>query len=80
MFHLPKDSPFAIEKGIPIPEQNYSGKRGKPHYPFAEMEVGDSFWSPRATVRTAAFAFGARQDRSYVTREVDGGYRVWRTR
>lgn len=66
---------FKIEKGIPAP-----AKRGK--YPFAEMEVGDSFLVPgAATSAEISSAVSYRKNRyqeQYICRSVDGGLRVWR--
>src|SRR5689334_11129034 len=47
-----KTSGFRIEKGVPIPPSR-GGSSGRiagkkpPRYPFADMEVGDSFAAPR---------------------------------
>jgi hypothetical protein len=35
---------IVIEKGIPIPERIYPGAR--PKYPFAKLQVGESFFLP----------------------------------
>jgi hypothetical protein len=40
---------FQIEKNIPTPEHTGSG--AKPKYPFAMMEVNDSFFAPGMTAR-----------------------------
>lgn len=67
---------IVIEKGIPAP-----AARGK--YPFAQMEVGDSFFVPGKTSRNfplgpynARLGFGFRAR----TVTVDGvtGVRIWR--
>lgn len=67
-----------IESNIPIPES----KTG-PKYPFAQMEVGDSFFCAsglsdqlRNSLRNNAYRF---KPKSFVIRKVDGGLRVWRT-
>ena len=36
------DSPFAIDKGVPLPLRGRPGAK----YPFPAMEVGDSFFMP----------------------------------
>ena len=66
-----------IEKNIPIPEH-----RSK--YPVADMKVGDSFlvedFSQRGTVVTIMCRCTKEHpDRKFATRQVDGGYRCWRT-
>jgi len=67
---------FKIEKGVPPPKKGASSK-----YPFAAMEVNDSFFVPGATpvqLRSAASAFGRRNDQKHsVAKEADG-VRVWR--
>ena len=63
---------FKIEKNIPAP-----GRRAK--YPFAEMEVGDSFEAPEsAKLRTAAYNAGKKSGRKFTCRTHDGALRVWR--
>lgn len=39
-------APFMIVKGIPVPPRK-GGTGAPPIYPFAQMEVGDSFDAPR---------------------------------
>ena len=61
-----------IEKGVALPTRALNGK-----YPFAEMEVGDSFFVPKKrTIQTksAATQLGFK----FKVRHVDGGCRVWR--
>ena len=62
-----------IEKGVPIP-----GKRSK--YPFAQMEVGDSFIESVAKqvgIHSCARCFGIKIS----TRKMgDGTIRVWRVK
>jgi hypothetical protein len=69
---------FPIEKGIPAP----SPKRRNYRYPFAEMEVGDSFVATSNTVRSAASTYSRRhkdKDICFVcTKQEDGRIRVWR--
>lgn len=69
-----------IEKNISVPAaQNV----GRPRiYPFAEMEIGDSFLLPTAEkdrVGQAAKAWKARHGGwNYRTRVLDEGIRIWR--
>jgi hypothetical protein len=86
---------FQIEVGVPLPTRKGGpvGKRGS-KYPFATMEVGQSFLAPhgdepikQATLRSAIGAFyKANPDsgRKFGVREVSDdtlgyGVRVWRT-
>jgi hypothetical protein len=83
-------SPYEIEKNIAPPE-GYSNKQGR--YPLAIMEVGDSFFVPLSEGRNQVssmiayyHARGVRTRRDdpnvkvkrFITRKVDGGFRVWR--
>jgi hypothetical protein len=69
---------LTIDKNIPMPEW-LMGRNAK--YPFAHMEVGDSFFIPGKT----AYAIGGavhnaskRTKYKFVSRTMDGGARVWR--
>ena len=68
---------ITIQKNVPVPTFRVS-------WPFAEMKVGDSILvedpglTPR--VRMAAYDFGKRNSRRFMTRSVEGGVRVWRTK
>ena len=70
---------YKIEKNIPIPPEGYT-RRGP--YPFARMEVGDSFLVPFAdmiTVRCAAGNYAKKYGAVFWTRFIEGqGVRVWR--
>ena len=69
-------SEFKIEKDVEMPVQ----KRRTHRYPFASMEVGDSFLTtePKQLIQPAASAAGRYSDKKFVTRAVQGGIRVWR--
>ena len=63
-----------IEKGVPMPHK----------YPFADMQVGDSFAIPptiqRTTVNVAAKRFGDKHGMKFTVRlTADRSYRCWRT-
>ena len=62
-----------VESNIPIP--------GK--YPFAQMQVGDSFLVPqdvkRQTVNVAALRYGRTSGKRFTVRMTPEGYRCWRT-
>ena len=63
-----------IEKNIPIPKP-----RNK--YPFALMDVGDSFFVPGKTASHLSGSIGNAMritSGKFVTRNIDGGVRVWR--
>ncbi len=65
---------YVIEKGIPAPSA-----RGK--YPFAQMEVGDSFFVPDKTTATFGGVLSHARKRTgfgFVMRSENGGLRVWR--
>jgi len=81
-----------VEKGIPIPPLKRGGRpRGSKqvNFPWREMEVGDSFLIPgrthlhNATPRRSAVAAGKAvkgiEERSYTSRLMPEGVRVWRT-
>lgn len=79
---------FSIEKNIPIPLKQTRGSK----YPFADMEVGDSFFIPELSLGSVsgnvsknARALGIKMETRPVRekdpdtgKEVDG-VRVWRT-
>lgn len=71
---------FVIEKGISTPVIN-SG-RGHPKYPFAVMEIGDSFALSReqvVLVRVSASQHSKRHGKRFtVTTDAKGDYRCWR--
>jgi hypothetical protein len=70
-------SNYVIEKNIPL--VNKTGP--KPHFPFLEMELGDSFLVAdveKRKVYSAGHAAGKALNRTFKTRTVEGGVRVWR--
>lgn len=68
---------YTIEKGVPV-----IGAARNRVYPFAQMEVGDSFAAPlakRATISTSAWAFGRIRGLKFITSKVsDTECRCWR--
>lgn len=77
---------YAIEKGLPIPD---TMTQRATKYPFAKMEVGDSFFiplttQPKASARSSlymsirAFNKANNKDFEVITRIIDNGMRVWR--
>ena len=85
---------FEIEKGIPIPAVQRRAA-GSSKYPFASLEVGDSFFvaatpsegesqneaSDRVFNSLSGSKYRAKKhlNRDFTARVVDGGVRVWRT-
>lgn len=74
---------YLVEKNIQMPNGGRLGRKSK--YPFAEMEVGDSFFIPgsgedvRLRVANAAMVHGKRNGKTFTSRKVDGGFRLWRS-
>lgn len=73
---------FVIEKGVPLP-----ASRARSSYPFADMNIGDSFLvsagaddmaKQSSKVAVAARNYGKRSERKFAIRKVEGGARVWR--
>jgi hypothetical protein len=66
-----------IDKGVPLPK----GRR-EPKYPWASMEVGDSFFVPGTISTSAATAASKRLGFGFVRRSVVengvAGIRFWR--
>ena len=77
---------FMIEEDVPMPKRQ--GGRTGSKYPFAALDVGQSFMVPDTqdkevnvgTLRSALGAFKKRNPDSgkFSVRSVDGGVRVWR--
>ena len=75
---------ISIEKNVPMP-QNGAGRAGK--YPFADMDVGDSFALPKTdkaakqiSSRARSWAVGkGLKDRKFSTRTNGETVRIWRT-
>lgn len=75
-----------IESNIPIPAgKGATGKTGRPaKYPWAKMQIGDSFWvSPdqmpaSGQAGISVRAVGALGAGNFRTRKENGGVRVWR--
>lgn len=64
-----------IDKGIKIPQR--SGGPGR-KYPWADMEVGDSFFSTAKSIREQSAHAGKVYGRKFATRKEGNGIRVWR--
>ena len=76
---------FEIVKNVPIPEKAMPRNTKGSKYPFASMEVGDSFFVPKEknTLATHASVVGKRINMKFTTRMVDKDgvscIGVWRT-
>jgi hypothetical protein len=73
---------YEIEKNIPVPPP-----RSRSTYPFADMEIDDSFFVPcepdavrntERRVSASAAQYGRRHSTKYATRREEDGVRVWR--
>jgi hypothetical protein len=72
-------SSFQIESGVPVP----AAKPGTRQFPFAEMQVGDSFFvsgGNKAEIRAsqAAYQYAKVHGVKFTTGAVEGGRRIWR--
>lgn len=69
----------SIETTVPIPKDNKGPKR---KYPFAGMQVGDSFFVKDGIANRLSGICSYWQEKTgtkYMVRTVEGGIRVWRT-
>lgn len=74
-----------VDKDVPLTQS----VRQRAKYPFASIDVGDSFFVARADEQTprklicrvsnAVFYAQKRSAARYITRTVEKGVRVWRT-
>ena len=70
---------YKIEKHIPMPTS-------RSIYPFADMEVGDSFFVPKndivGTRVSVAISYYKKKNpkKSFATRKDENGMRIWRTK
>jgi hypothetical protein len=69
-----------IDKKIPMPEN--IGVSGKPRYPWAEMKVGDSFFTTNAKeislVQSCSRQSKLMNPKKFACRAEKDGVRVWR--
>lgn len=80
---------FEIEKDIPLSEPKGGPFEGTGKYPWREMTVGDSFYTPctgglsfrehHKLVASCAAQASKRLGSKFVTRRDREGVRVWRT-
>lgn len=72
---MPNETKFSIDQDIPVPERRTSVTK----YPFAKMNVGDSFAVPANTFSRAvraAYAYGARHRIKFSCSSASS--RIWR--
>lgn len=80
---------FVVQKGVPIPpSKGIERSARETMYPFASMEVGDSFSfdftvpGPPAQqverLRSTATAYGRKHNKKFVVRAFNGKGGVWR--
>jgi len=72
---------YEIEKNIPVPANFIEGEGQKRcKYPFAELDVGDSFyvtWRKRTRFAVSTYC-RIHAPKKFICREEGTGYRVWR--
>lgn len=69
---------ITIEKNVPI--QGTRG-RGENIYPWADMQVGDSFLFPEGYKPNSAYQLARHQSRNgyqFKVKQIDGRVRCWR--
>ena len=73
---------IAVDKNVPIPPRERGWEGGQaPKYPWATMEIGDSFYVPGATQKNMSgpiFHAMQRTGRKFISRKEGDGVRVWR--
>lgn len=67
---------ITIDRNIPIPKISRGSRPSK--YPWAEMEIGDSFVMNRKRPNGTVSAANKRYSCKFIARTVEGGVRVWR--
>jgi|GEM_PF-1404791 len=77
-----KSQEYEVVRGIPVPTPH---KSPTPYpYPFDALNVGDSFFVPGATHRTIASYLNRyrakNRNKTLVSRLMDEGLRIWRTK
>jgi len=70
---------YTVEQNIPLPPRAKAGP--KPKYPLCTMEIGESFYytGNAPAIRSLATKYAGRSGKTFETRAVDGGIRIWRT-
>jgi hypothetical protein len=70
---------YKIETGIPMPHRN-AGPGATPKYPWASMEIGQSFFvsNPPKYFQSMVGHAGRLHKRKFTYRKMEDGVRVWR--
>jgi hypothetical protein len=74
---------ISVEKGIPMPKVRTRGRNGgrRPEYPWATMEIGDSFLFPDHICRGTPYRlckYASVDGREFRARRTPDGFRCWR--
>jgi len=75
---------YKIDKNVPIPEDVHSAGEKRATYPFADLEIGDSFFVEGKTTMTSTLNSASRRlgfkfaSKVEVVNGVEG-LRIWRT-
>lgn len=73
---------ITIQRGIPVPAHPIQRVR-RPRYPWARMEVGDSFRFPKRVraqgAHSQCYAMSKKLGRKFRAIRTEDGYRCWRT-
>lgn len=71
---------FDVQPNVPLPPKRRHSTARK--WPFAIMQIGDSFIVPDPErwkyAQATASVYGKRLKRKFTTRQMDDGLRVWR--
>lgn len=72
-----------IDKNVKLDRNRFLRRSLKHKYPFAQMDLGDSFFVELDeqginVLRVLAWRFSKETGWKFVTKKVDGGVRVWR--
>lgn len=84
MFERHKPQHVPISRDVPLPTSNVGARRPLIDWPFAKMEIGDSFWVQKsaANVRSAAHDWKIRwddtQSKRFTIAKEGTGARCWR--
>jgi hypothetical protein len=75
---------ITVQKGIPMPKVKPRGRAGTTpaKYPWAEMDVGDSFLFPPGVTQGSLYvltSYHSRNGKVFKVCKTAEGYRCWRT-
>lgn len=78
------EAQFEIRDDIPLPPKATGGKNGVSKYPFADLQIGQSFLvgpDGKVAIRSALTAFRKKHPTlGFATRVVEDGVGIWRTK